>query len=223
MLRRGASVFTKFADTTTRNLLDAFVKRPQYPVVGAETVAGIPEEQLAEVIGVVSATGLLDPRRSQFIVQDETGGVIVDDPDKAGDAKDLQVGEKVGVMGKVRLWQGLRVVFLDQYVDRIAKGGIPKAVPLTLEQIGPEWSGFRVLLKDLQWAEKQPAGSDRARVSDGRGHEIELRAARDASILADRSAKRFDLLGIVFVTEQPGKPGQPGEPFVVPLEIREAK
>jgi hypothetical protein len=195
-------------------------------LVPAEVAAALRDEQkLVRVIGVVSATGGLDPRRRQFVLQDETGGVLVDDGGDFGViTKDLAIGDKVEVVGVVQPLEGLRVLEVADYIDRKGPGRPPKAVPLSLEQIGPEWAGCRVSLKNVRWAEQQPQDAKRARASDGQGHEIELRAGANASMLANRSSQRFDLVAIVFVTEPPGgKPGHVGEVFLLPLEIQPAK
>jgi len=219
VVRREGSAFKFWADVVTR--FD--VSKKGYDFVPAEVAIVIREENKpVRVIGVVSAIGPLDPKGRQFVLQDETGGVLVDDPNEVGVIfNELAPGDKVLVAGRVRLWEGLRVIENAEPIEHLGRGRPPKLIPLGLEQISPEWSGCRVLVKDVQWAEQQPKSADRATVTDGRGHEIELRAGANALLLADRSAKRFDLVAIVFVTEPPaGKPGQIGEIFLVPLEIR---
>jgi len=201
--------------------LDLLDDQKKVPLVPVETAAATAGETQVRVIGVVSANRVLDARRNQFIVQDESGGALMDDPRRDGVINaNLQPGDRVEIVGKGRLWEGILVVEVADYIEPLGKGAPPKAVPLTLEQVGPEWSGCRVLLKNLQWAEKQPPEADRARVSDGRGHEMNVRAGADASVLANRSAKPFDLLAIPLVTEVKGKPGQAGEIFLVALEIQ---
>ncbi|KPL05718.1 hypothetical protein AMJ85_11045 [candidate division BRC1 bacterium SM23_51] len=157
LMLRGGSVFNRFLDTTSRSVIDTFVETPGFDIVPAEVATASPDGTKVKIIGVVSGHRLLDPKRNQFIVQDETGGVLIDDPNELGQIyANLQVGDKVAVPGIVRVWKGLRVVETARYAERTAHGRPPKEVPLTLEQIGPKWNGCRVLVTGLRWAEQQP-------------------------------------------------------------------
>ncbi len=199
-----------------------FIERNKIALVPVETAAagrvGLP----VRAIGMVSFFGGFDPARKQFVLQDETGGVLVcDDPKGIWlYSERLNPGDKVEIVGVVQMWQDMRVVQLTDSVRLFGPGRPPKEVPLALEQITPEWSGYRVAVKDLQWAAQQPRAADRARVADGHGRELELRAPAGSNILADRTIRQFDLTGIVLTSEAPGKTGPAADVWICPLDIR---
>lgn len=226
---RGVALRGKvFVKSTGEAISDAalglYGMRKDLPLASGEVITASPEGKTLRFIGTVSAAGVLDPDRHQFIVQDTTGGVLVDDRDAVGEISDrVEPGDLVDLVGQVRVWRGLRVFRLREHARRIGPGQPPKPVPLGLGEIGPEWLGNRVLLRGLAWTENQPENPDRAMVADSQGNERELRTGADSPILADRSMKRFDLIAIILGQEAAG--GRPGEVesfFLIPLEIRAA-
>jgi len=193
-------------------------------LVPAETAAASPPGVRVRVIGVVTATGVFERRRNQYVVQDETGGVLIDDPDNLGQiSASVAPGAKVEVVGTARLWQGIPVIepSASDYSNLLGHSKPPKPVPLSLDQVSPEWTGCLVMVRDVQWAAAtKPGAADRAGVTDGRGREIELRAGANSSVLSNRSTQPFDLAGIVFTETEAGKPAGMGRVFIFPLEIR---
>jgi len=196
-------------------------------LVPAEVAAALRDpNKVVRLIGVVSAANPFDPRKRQFVLQDETGGVLVDDSGDFGViTANLVPGDKIEVVGTVQPLEGMRVLEVGDYIDRKGAGRLPRPIPLALEQISPDWTGCRVALFGLQWAANQPTVPGRARVADGRGHEIELRASPASPLLSNRSASLFNLLAIAFATDPPpgSPPGQRGEVFLLPLEIQSAR
>ena len=222
---QGRKAFKMWSHTASDGALGLLEGKKKIDLVSAETALATSAGVTVRLIGAVSANPLFEPKRNQFVLQDETGGILIDDPNGEGQINaSLAPGDKVVIAGTVRVWQGLRCVEPIEWIEHLGHSQPPKPAPLTLEQIGAAWSGRRVLVRDVQWAEQQPEDTARGRVSDGKGREVELRAGADSSLPANRSAKPFDLLAIVFATEPPGgKPGQVGEIFLVPLEIQEGK
>lgn len=57
--------------------------------------------------GVVShGAGGFVPHRNQFAMQDETGGLVVDDPDRKGGSRQPMMGERVRVIGRLADYRG---------------------------------------------------------------------------------------------------------------------
>ena len=219
---RGKIFLKSAGEASSDAALGLFGMRKDLELASAEILAASPEDRVFRFIGAVSAAGGLDPGRHQFIVQDPTGGVLVDDPDAFGEISDhVKPGDVVDLVGRVRVWKGLRVLRLEEHGKRFGQSRPPKAVPLDASRIGPEWLGFCVSLQGLHWADSQPESADRALAIDGAGNSIELRAGADPSPLADRSPGRFDIVGVLLGAEKPaGLPGQIEGFFVVPLERR---
>ncbi|MBM3334395.1 serine/threonine protein kinase [Candidatus Sumerlaeota bacterium] len=215
--------FRQWTQDASKGIVNLMLDRKEVPLVPAATAAASAPGVPVRVIGVVTATGVFDRKRNQHVVQDETGGVLIDDPDRAGlISASVAVGDKVEVIGIARLWQGIRVIEpSSDYSNLMGRTRPPNAIPLSLDQVSAEWTGYLVIVKGLQWAAGgKPAAAGRAKVTDGRGHEIELRAAADSPILTDRSQQQFDLVGVIFAETDAEKPGDAGRVFVFPVEIR---
>jgi hypothetical protein len=220
----GGAAISKLVDTTNRNIIDTFVERPDFPIVAASTALAMPDGKPARVIGVVSMNRGLDPKRNQFILEDETGGILIDDP--TGVTDEYNVGEKLALAGTVHSWQALRVVrpAESQYIERLGQIGEPKPLPLTLEQIGQEWIGHRLILSNLVMAEEATSAATRVRVRNAGGQPIELRGEMDPLSLVQVSSRPFDVVGVL-MAEEPigGKPGQVETYFVIPQEIHPSR
>jgi len=225
-VRRGRSAFKMWSHQTANSISNAalgvLAKKRDLPLVPVEiatqTSAGVP----VRIVGTVSAAHLLDPRRHQFIVQDETGGILIDDPDGIGQINtDLVPGDKVELVGAVRLWQGYRVVEPSEWIERLGRSRPPKPVPLALERIGPDWLGWRVRIDGLRPAEGPSGSSPAVFVTDGKGHRIQLLQPEGAA--KDIPHDTFDLVAIVLGREAVGgRPGQISNILLLPLEIRPA-
>ena len=209
-------------DDLSRSIINTLVERPKYPLVAAETVAGMREGEPARVVGVVTVPRALDPDGRQYIVQDETGGVLIDDAEALGQVyQGLEAGEKVAVAGTIRVWNSLRVLQSAEYTERLGRTRLPRPIPLTLDQLGPAWGGWRVALRGVRLAEAPTSGAVRAIIRDEGGRTFAVRAEGDPSVLARMTRQPFDLVGVVLVSEViAGQPGEVDEVFLLPLEVQ---